>query len=173
MEKALLLVCLTTTLVGATAAQDTEGDRATLVGLPGVGVQISVNTSDDPPPGLTENRIRIAVELRLRLSGIQVLSRDEVLSVPGFPDLKLSVLVMEVGNESRTVSGYTYTFILELLQNVYMSRDLNIGHTEGVTWKGSLSLGTVAKDDLVRTLVENVEAEVDGFINAYLAANPR
>lgn len=171
MKTALLLIGLTTTGVVATDAQGTERDRATLVGLRGVGVQIHLSAF--APPGLTQDRLQTLVELRLRRSGVQVLSRDEVLSAPGFPDLELSVLVSESKLQSGTLVGYSYSFTLHLLQSVVLSRDSKITHVEGVTWQAPLSTGRGDQDRLLRFLMDDVESEVDRFINAYLAANPR
>lgn len=172
MKTALLLVCLTTTGALATDAQDSNLDRATLVGLTGVGVRASL-TSADPPLGLTQDRLQTAVELRLRRSGVRVLSGDEILSTPGYPELEMAVVVLELKRNGR-LTGYSYTFTLHLLQSVVLSRDSNIRHVEGVTWgQQELNLATEPPDGVVRYLLEDVESAVDGFINDYLAANPR
>src|SRR5262245_50071404 len=80
-------------LVTSTGAQgvDTEEDRASLRGLHGVRVVVEAMEPNIERDGLTRQQILTDVELRLRKSGIRVLTREERQRAPGQPWLYVRV----------------------------------------------------------------------------------
>jgi len=61
---------------------DTEGERESLSGLPGVGVVVEKLVSDVERDSLTRGQIQTDVELRLRQARITVLTGEEILRTP-------------------------------------------------------------------------------------------
>jgi len=143
-------------------ALDTAGNRATLRGLLGVRVVVEDIKPEIERAGLTKSQLQTDVELRLRQSGIRVLTKGEV--VPGQPYLYVLVhALLEPGG----LSVY-YTEVV-LCQNAYLETGKIV---YGVTTWDVSSLGTVRRTRLSQ-LRKLVRDKVDMFISAYLSVNPR
>jgi hypothetical protein len=161
-----LAVALPPCLLSRAVAADDEIARASLKGLH--GVQVLVERLDPlVEAGLTTGDIQTDVELKLRLAGIPVLSKQEMLATPGQPYLYVNVNV----NSSATRDLWPDHIEIQLNQNVTLARSpepLVVGAT---TWSTG-SVGAVFKQNL-RSLRDGVKDQVDRFINAYLAVNPK
>jgi hypothetical protein len=153
-------------LVSPAVALDNKFERATLAGLMGVHVVVEDMDPATEKDGLERSTLQTDVELKLRQAGIRVLTREEVFAVPGTAALYLNV------NTLRHRTGlYAYCIELELKQGVTLIRNLAIT-TLGATWQAPGFLGTVGADRL-HTVRDDVRDQVDQFLNAYLAANPK
>jgi hypothetical protein len=137
----------------------------TLRGLRGVEVVLETLPSEVEQAGLTSTTIRTDVELKLRLAGITVLSKEERLEQPGFPYLYISVNV--VLSQHYPKLAY-YALDCELHQYVTLTRDTSIS-TDASTWDKHLLGGTTT----LQNIRDNLKDLVDKFINAYLSVNPK
>ena len=162
----MAVLALAVGLVAPAVAQDFEGERATLAGLTGVRVVVEGMNLDAEKDGLAESTLQTDVELKLRQAGIRVLTREEGFADPGFPHLYLNVGTLRI----RT-GFYVYCIRLELKQRVVLIRNLAITSL-GVTWQARGIVGSVGADRL-HTVRDDVRDQVDQFLNAYLAANPK
>ncbi len=153
-------------LVSPAVAQDLKSDRATLVGLTGVGVVVENVDPTAEKDGLARSTLQNDVELKLRQAGIRVLSENELISAPGFPTLYLQVTAIR-----HEMGLYAYCIKLEVQQVVRLLRDPSIT-SAATTWEARGEIGVVGKQNL-STVREYVRDQVDQFINAYLAANPK
>jgi len=152
-------------LVFPVVALDNQGERETLAGLTGVGVLVEEMNPDAEKDGLARSTLQTDVELKLRQAGIRVLSKDEWLAAPGRPSLYLNV------NTFSRTGLYAYCILLKVKQRVTLIR--NLATTSwGTTWDSRGFMGTVGADNL-HTVRDDVRDQVDQFINAYLAANPK
>lgn len=143
-------------------AIDSQDTRSSLRGLKGVEVIIDLSPRPEAEQnGLTTSAIRTDVELKLRQAGIPVLATEG-----GNPWLGVIVNVVP---SSGTIWPYAIT--VELRQNAFLLRDSSILALGTVTWSVGAISG-VGKQDLssVRDVVKD---QVDKFINAYLAVNPK
>ena len=102
---------------------------------------------------------------RLREAGIQVLSDEQSMETPGKAYLYLNV------NTYKRDESYAFCVGLELKQAVTLRRDPSIS-VLAVTWSGLGVVGAVGSANL-RQVRESVRDELDRFINAYLAVNPK
>ncbi len=162
---AMAISALIMALVSPAVAQDTENTRATLAGLTGVEVLVEGMGTDAEKDGLAKSTLQTDVELKLRQAGICVLGENERFAVPGSPLLYLRV---------STLLGeglYVFDIILELNQMVRLVRNPSITLLTR-TWAATGKFGLVGKNKL-STKREDVRDQVDQFINAYLAANPK
>lgn len=148
------------------AAADDETDRATLRGLAGVGVVVEPLGKEIERDGLTAAQIQTDVELRLRRSGIHVLSIAENRNAPGMPFLSVRVNVLK----QKDIPLYAFSIYVTLMQDVLLARDSKIS-SHAATWDTD-SVGTVGEAHL-RDVRNSVGDYVDRFINAYLAVNPK
>lgn len=148
------------------AAGDDEYARATLQGLTGVHVLVESLKAEVERQGLTKAQIQTDVELRLRKAGIRVLSEKERAETPGGPVLYVHVIVLKQQN----ISLYAYSTHVALGQLVLLARDPTISSL-AETWNTG-SVGTVGASHL-RAIRGGVADDVDKFINAYLAENPK
>jgi hypothetical protein len=113
--------------------------------------------------GLTEAAIQADAELKLRLAGIRVLTRNE-------SDATL-YLDAQVYHTELAVWGYEVS--VEVLQDVQLIRDPAIVIPGATTWELG-SVGGAGRPANIPEMVRNALKDlVDRFINAYLAMNPK
>ena len=165
MRKPYRFSCVALVLVGLCAWQahaTSEYERATLKGLPGVGLSFERPGEDAERDGLTRQLLGEDVYLQLHQAGIRVLDH---FAVNGRPALYLNV------NTLKTGTGlYVFSLSLDLKQTVKLSRASITAYS--ATWSATGRLGAIEATEL-RTLRETVRDMVDEFINAYLAVNPK
>ena len=163
----LLVIVLTLTLQSPLFAINGKSNRATLRGLSGVGVLIEQLAPEIEREGLIKNQLQIEVELKLKMAGIKVLTREECLKTPGEPYLYVNVNV----NIAKTESDiYPYSIDVLLMQKVSLLRDPK-QTTYAVTWSTG-GVGSIEKS-ILSQLRTSVEEMVDLFIKTYLSENPK
>ena len=144
--------------------EDKDENRASLTGLPGIGVQV-ILTDAAEKAGYSEVRLRTDVELRLRESRIRVLTRQEVLSTQGYPDL---VVRLDAGEEGGVM---VFSIDVSVVQAVTLVRNRTISLLEAQTWSSG-AYGTVGRIKFAETIRSSVRTQVERFINAFLGVNP-
>jgi hypothetical protein len=163
----LLVTVLTLALQSSVFAINGKSNRATLRGLSGVGVLIEQLAPEIEREGLIKNQLQIEVELKLKMAGIKVLTREECLKTPGEPYLYVNVNV----NIAKTESDiYPYSIDVLLMQKVSLLRDPK-QTTYAVTWSTG-GVGSIEKS-ILSQLRTSVEEMVDLFIKTYLSENPK
>ena len=163
----IAVLVLVAAFVSPTLARDLPGERESLVGLEGVYVLVEEMSSREEQAGLARSTLQTDVEVKLRQTGIRVLTETEGLVAPGSPFLHLHVKTVGLGEERLF---YGIVIRLQLVQAVVLARNRTIG-LHAPTWESSGVGVTGAK--LLYRMRENVRDQVDEFINAYLAANPK
>ncbi|MGA1979076.1 MAG: hypothetical protein ABSG99_00710 [Sedimentisphaerales bacterium] len=141
-------------------------ERDTLKGLQGVYVLVGNLKPEVEKYGLTTQQLKTDVELRLRQNDIRVLSEQEWLSTLGNPVLYVNVNI--VVNEDIGFAAFSIS--LELKQKVFLARDI-AKFCLASTWNSG-DTGGVGSNN-VKNIRDTVKDRVDGFINEYLAANPK
>lgn len=173
-EREILVIACTTAValmvvLAFSARADSELERATLKGLPGVFVLVEQMDPDAERDGLAQSTLTKDVEQRLRETGIRVLTRPELLATPGKPYLYLRVYAVRATGETAGV--YAYSISLELKQEVRLTRASPV-RSLAATWRATEEVGTVQAARL-SSVRDKVRDMVDQFINAYLAANSK
>lgn len=163
----IAVLVLAVGLVAPAVAADTERDRATLAGLTGVRVVVEAMKPDAEKDGLAASTLRTDVEVKLRLAGIRVLTETERLAAPGSPFLYVRVTTISL---REVVPIYAVEALLDLHQEVMLTRDPTIDLSTP-TW--STSWVGVAGSEALARMRQKVRDQVDKFINAFLAANPK
>jgi hypothetical protein len=150
----------------ALAIGDDQYSRPSLKGLRklAVVVQIGKPVSDDfEKVGLTEERIRTSIELKLQEAKMYVIYRENLFS-------DAPILHVELNGSIK--DGKTFSFLLEveLWQKSFLKRDPKI-EVVAATWSmgafGSGSASHIAKD--MMGLINEV---MDTFAKAHASANP-
>ena len=163
----LLVTVLTLALQSPLFAINGKSNRATLRGLSGVGVLVEQLAPEIEREGLIKNQLQIEVELKLKMAGIKVLTKEECLKTPGEPYLYVNVNV----NIAKTESDiYPYSIDVLLMQKVSLLRDPK-QTTYAVTWSTG-GVGSIEKS-ILSQLRGSVEEMVDIFIKTYLSENPK
>jgi len=140
--------------------------RGSLSGVGNVRVVIESPGPEAEGEGLTSQRLRTDVEVKLRTAGVPV-SDD---STRGGPFLYLNVGVFR-GHQESIKGLYAYNVEVSFYQAVSLER-LPSYHPLGRTWSVS-ALGMVGQNHMVDGIRDAVRDLADLFINAYLAANPK
>jgi hypothetical protein len=156
------LLLLPTTQSGRAA--DSEFERKTLVGLKSVEVLIEDLSADAKRIGLSESALRTDIELKLRPAGIMVVDRAEASQ--GYATLFINLNVV-AGSEPW---GFNMSF--QLKQAARLIRDPSMAHLSVTTWSLATT-GTVGSQRLAEVVRDTAKELADGFVNAYLAANPK
>jgi hypothetical protein len=163
----LMVIVLAFALKSPAFAINGKSNQATLRGLSGVGVLVEKLPPELERQGLIGDRLQMEVELKLRMAGIKVLTREESLKTPGEPHLYVNINV----NTAKTESDiYPYSIDVLLIQNVSLLRDPK-QTTFAVTWSTG-GVGSIEKS-FVGQLRDSVEEMVDLFVKAYVSENPK
>ncbi len=111
--------------------------------------------------GLTRVQIKADVELKLRMTGLNVLDPEEATKTPGRRWLAV------YPNIQTTDGVYIYATMLNLYQDVSLVR--NSKRSIASTWS-TASYGTTPNLTVIRNTVIDF---VDSFINVWLSVNPK
>jgi hypothetical protein len=174
MKKLLVLFLL---ISSCAYAQQSENSIRSLRGLKGVWVLVEFLATDIEAVGLSKDNIQTDVELKLRLAGIKVLTKEEWLIEPGSPRLYIRVGYIRVGSTmvplpiQKDDTLYAYSIEVELHQNVFLERDPKIYKDGATTW-GNGSVGVVGEEKIL-SIRDHIKDNVDEFINDYLSVNPK
>jgi len=145
-------------------ALDDEAARATLKGLPGVVVGVGDIAPEIEHSGVTKQQLQTEVERQLRRAGLPVFSSQEAGAPPDIAFFTVSV------NTLRHTGGlYAYAVDLAVYQTAGLLRDPTPRSL--TTWAVG-SIGLVEATDL-RAIITSVSQDVERFIQAYRAVNPR
>ena len=164
-----LAALVVTVLVSPGLAQEAPTTAATLRGLTGVDVVVEeVPTEPDVEKArLGSSAVQEDIESQLREGGIRVLSDEEWEAAPGRPWLFVRLQMLRPQAARR---AFVYVISLDLMQQVGLARDSGI-NAVGMTWRTG-EIGTVSAINVSRVR-DSLRAQVDTFINAYWAVNPR
>ena len=133
-----------------------------LKGLKRINIQIDIG---DPISNLIEKQIKTDVELKLRLVGIKIIGEEEINSS------KDGILYIRI-EHLKYGSSDSYFYILDifLVQGAFLKR--NNLYTNAVSTIGG-SIGTIPINDINFIIREDINDDMDEFLNAYLSVNPK
>jgi hypothetical protein len=146
---------------------DSLGSGVALKGVSAIAVVIADLPQTATDAGLWRDRLQTDAELRLRRAGIVVSPRAEFTF--------LVTVLMVRARAGQILMGYAYAIQAEGLETVILFRDANksLSNHYAATWSAPLQIGIQSKDDIVTNVRQDVADIVDGFINDYLAQNPK
>ena len=137
--------------------------RETLRDLKGLAVSVLID-ADFALQGLTQDNLQTSVELRLRRSGMHVLTTQEASQLAGNPVLYVNVSLL------KSTLLYVYSVGVQLQQQVSLKRLPSVeSHTQ--TWQTSLLGFVTSIGDPSAKMQQSIDNLVDRFINDYRAVN--
>ena len=140
---------------------DTQIERDSLRDLDGVRVVV-----ESPGGALDKDQLQKTVESKLRSAGIKVQNPGDF--PVGDPFLRVRVTTTE---ESNGIIGYNVE--LEFLQIVFLRRNPALTFNSAQTWKAKGQVGLAPAPQLAGKIQQDLSAQVDQFVAAYRAANPK
>ena len=140
---------------------DTQIERDSLRDLDGVRVVV-----ESPGGSLDKDQLQKAVESRLRSAGIKI--QDPGDFPVGDPFLRAKVTTTP---ESNGTIGYNVE--LEFVQIVFLRRNPALTFNSAQTWKAKGQMGLAPAARLARMIQQELSAQVDQFVAAYQASNPK
>jgi hypothetical protein len=127
-----------------------------------VVVQIEKPVSEDfKNVGLTEDRIRTGVELKLQEAKIDVVYRDLSSDTP--------VLHVELDGSNRNGKIFSFLIEVELWQKTFLKRDPKVEVIAGTWSTGVFGLGSV--QNIANDMMGLINSMMDTFVKAYLSVN--
>ena len=148
---------------GVCSASDDTFSRGTLKGVKGIYVLIEDLPKDIEEKGLTLGQIQTDVELKLRMAGIKILSREESLASKDQPYLYVKLYT------KKSVSSFCLNISIEFSQKVILQRTSE--SADATTWSTE-SVGSFGEENIMQ-IRDAIKDGVDIFINAYLSINPK
>jgi len=148
------------------AIGDDQYSRPSLKGLRklAVVVQMGKSVSDDfEKVGLTEERIRTSIELKLREAKLDVVYRENLFS-------DAPIFHVEVNGSIK--DGKTFSFLLEveLWQKSFLKRDPKI-EVVAATWSMGV-FGSGLAPHIANDMMGLINEMMDAFVKAYFSENP-
>jgi hypothetical protein len=142
-----------------------ELQKASLKDLKGVYVEVVI--ADELAKAVpSQHDIQTAVELKLRMVGLQVLTEQKALNTLGCPTLSIGLDGMII----PSCDAYAIHLTVKLYQFVYLARNKAILLFTD-TWADSRS-GYIGIDR-ISDIQNLINPAVDEFINDYLSVNPK
>jgi len=164
----ILIVVLLTFLVSTStvlAIGDDKHSRPSLKGLKKliVVVQIEKPVSDDfQKVGLTEERIRTGIGLKLQEAKIDVVYTENLPS-------DTPILHVEVSGSKKDRKTFSFLLEVELWQKSFLKRDPKI-EVMAATWSaGVFGLGSAS--NIANDIMGLINEMMDTFVKAYLSVN--
>jgi hypothetical protein len=140
MKKALVIITVAFLFCSTLIAQgDNESSRKSLKGLTGVWVEVTPLDPDVERGGLSKDQIQTDVGLRLRMAGLKVLTREQMLVTPGMPSLEVELGTFK-GNQSPIQEIYSYSLNVSLDQIVNLTRDPQVSVDASTWWTAKVGL---------------------------------
>ncbi len=140
-------------------------DKETLRGIKAIFVAIEPIRPEAEKFGLTQDKIRSDVELKLKRVGIKVLSKEEWLKIPGSPRLYINI--------NQVYNNQVGAFICDM--NVNFNQKVNLTRNPDVscmatTWWTSAT-GAVGGKEMEEKVRDTIKDQVDLFLSDHLAVN--
>ena len=147
--------------------EDNKMTRGTLKAVKGVNVSLGIGVPSEVRDAIDSVAIRTDLELKLRQSGIRILSDSEWVNTPGLASLDVTI---DAAGEERAGIEYAVHIKVEFSQYVNLVR-MPKKFAIAPTWSDD-SLWLLGRHRLseTRSIVSDL---ADRFLNAYLAANPK
>jgi hypothetical protein len=164
----ILIVVLLSFLISTSvvfAIGDDRYSRPSLKGLKklSVVVQIEKPVSEDfKKVGLTENRIRTGVELKLQEAKIDVVYIEDLPS-------DTPILHVEVDGSKRNDKTFSFLIEVELWQESFLKRDPKVEVIVG-TWSTGV-FGSGSASNIANDMMGLINSMMDIFVKAYLSVN--
>lgn len=151
----------------ALVAQDTEWNRYTLEELSGVHIRMEVAEACEAA-GVTASQFQADVATTLMEADVGVLTREEMLSDPALPELRISIDCATGGNGAG--GSMAYSVGLRVQQSAQMIRNTQITLPEAVTWY-STRVGVTDASSAAQTVQSTLSDQLGGFITAWTEIN--
>jgi hypothetical protein len=164
MRARLAMICLTMTLLvgisSPTVRAQTTYENDTLKDINALFVIVEDVSSGATELGLTKEILQTDVELKLRLAGISVVTKEAGIKLPGAPYLWVQVTVTEAAHAANIA--------VAVRQDVRLER--NDGLAFGAsTWDVNLTVASPTAQG-IRDYNKDI---IDKFLNAWLSVNPK
>jgi len=146
------------------AIGDDQYSRPSLRGLKKLSVVVQIEnplSEDFKKVGLTEDRIRTAVELKLQEEKIDVIYRDLSSDVP--------ILHVEIEGSNRDGKTFSFLIEVELWQKTFLKRDPKAEVIAG-TWSTGV-FGLVPAQNITNDIIGLINSMMDTFVKAYSSVN--
>jgi hypothetical protein len=161
----ILFLSFSVSVSSVLAIGDDEYSRPSLKGLKKLSVFVKIGerlSEDLKKAGLTEDRVRTGVELKLQEAKIDVVY---VRSLPS----DTPILHVEIDGSSR--SGKTFLFLIEveLWQKGFLKRDPK-GEVVSATWSTGV-FGSGLASNIADDIMGQINGIMAAFVKAYLSVN--
>jgi hypothetical protein len=148
-----------------------SADSENLKGLRGVRVLVESVKPDLEKEGVTEEQLTNRVEVKLRQAGIEVITSEEYEKLPLAQRVTVPALYVKVeGIRIMDLPLYAYCLSLEVLDGVIFLRDKQMKTLAGTWMRHAIGYSGLSN---LREIYNHLGDLADGFINDYLAANPK
>ena len=161
----LILVVALLNLTSLGFAEDAKYNRESLRGIKRFYVSVENLDPVIEKSGLTKKSIGKDVESWLRKAGIKTFTKKECFDIKGNPYYYVNINVLKL----HATKEYIYSIHTSFKQNVYSVRE-PITIIGAATWSTGNTIGITGNLNKIRT---SIKAQVDQFIGAYFAVNPK
>ncbi|MBN1804647.1 MAG: hypothetical protein JW837_05310 [Sedimentisphaerales bacterium] len=138
--------------------------RERLRGCEGVYIFVDVIAKDKSTQEQLKQQFQTDVDLALRDSDIEILTKEELETTPGRPRLSLYVVAFE---DPAYKGAYLYCFRIAHIEDATLVR--SYGYAEGICWDSGHYVGRDKKP----AIRQAVKTQLNKYITDYLAVNPK
>jgi len=147
-------------------AEYVTNDKEALRGIKSIGVVIKGLSRKVTKLGITRDKLRTDVELKLRMAGINVVTREELHTNPEMPFLEVTIIL---GYSKPT---FVYAVLVGLYERVRLERDPKI-ISYAMPWWRIIKQEHIGEGGMERSVRDTLKYLIDEFTKDYLAVNPK
>ena len=159
------LVLAVLSLTSVLAAAD-DRDRKSLRDLDGVRVAIEDLSPAVEAKGFSKDLLRKALESKLEQAGIRVMNAGEFPVGDPFLDVRVTVT-----KETSRLVGCNVE--LKFIQIVFLRRNPSVTFNRSETWRAEGHMEIVPSSQLAKKIRQDLADQVEQFIAAFRAVNPK
>jgi hypothetical protein len=142
----------------------------TLTGVRQLYIVILHSDAEPNKDGLNWKNLEAAVESKIGQSGIKIakaIQHEHILRSLAIPELRININMLKIEEPNQ----YIFHIETSLAKKVYLTKDSS-QRIKVDLWKTEPAMRAVSAEGMPAAVTSVVLEQVEGFIHAYLAANP-
>lgn len=147
-------------------AEDVSDNKESLRGIKSMWVRVGRLPRKAKEIGFNRDKIRTEVESKIQTAGIKVVHREESRAIPNIPCLYVKMLL------SEGKSNLAYAVVVEVREEVYLTRDPNLKRSATPWWRIIIGEHTGGKG-VENEITDTLKILLDEFLRDHLSVNPR
>lgn len=162
----LIIVAVLLLVSPCVNAEYVADQKETLRGIKRIGVVIKGLSRKIKKLGITGDKLRTDVELKLRMAGIDVVTQEEFHTNLEIPYLEVTII------PGYSKPAFVYAILVGLYEKVHLKREPKI-ISYAIPWWRIMVQENIEEIEMEKSVRNMLKFMIDEFTKDYLAVNPK